>query len=280
MAKFINPFTDIGFKRIFGQEVNKEILISFLNALLEGERHITDLEFIDKEKLPPFQNGRGLIYDIYCSTDTGEHIIVEMQNRCQSYFKDRAVYYASTDIVWQGQRGEDWHYRLTPVYGVYFMNFVWRDGSTPKLRTDVGLADLQTSEQFSDRMRLIFLQLPLIELEEDDCDTDFKKWLYVLKNMQTFDRMPFAAQKAVFEKLGSIADIAAMPKRQRMAYEESLRIYRDNLSIMATERQEGKQEGRQEMAIETIHKLRAAGMDEAFISNITGKSIEELASII
>lgn len=274
MAKFINPFTDVGFKRIFGQEVNKEILISFLNALLEGERYITDLEFIDKEKLPPFREGRGLIYDIYCSTDTGEHIIVEMQNRYQTNFNDRAVYYASTDIAWQGERGEDWHYLLTPVYGVYFMNFTWNGEA--RLRTDVALADLETGKQFSDRLRLIFLQLPLIELEEKDCDTDFKKWLYVLKNMQTFDRMPFAAQKAVFEKLGSIAEIATMPKHQRMAYEESLRIYRDNISIMETERKQG----REEKMLEIIHNMRASGLDDASISKYTGISLEELSKIV
>lgn len=64
MSKYINPFTDVGFKRIFGQEINKDILIDFLNALLEGEKHVVDLKFLDKELLPLTSDDRSLIYDI------------------------------------------------------------------------------------------------------------------------------------------------------------------------------------------------------------------------
>ena len=79
MSKFINPFTDYGFKLIFGREVSKDLLIEFLNDLLEGERVITDLQFLNNEQLPLYPEGRGIIYDVYCTTDTGEKIIVEMQ---------------------------------------------------------------------------------------------------------------------------------------------------------------------------------------------------------
>ena len=86
MAKFINPFTDVGFKIIFGQEMTKDLLIDFLNDLLVGERHIQDITFLDKELQPEFQGDRGVIYDIYCTTDDGDHIIVEMQNRSRTGF--------------------------------------------------------------------------------------------------------------------------------------------------------------------------------------------------
>lgn len=99
MSKFINPFTDIGFKRIFGQEVSKPVLIAFLNALLVGERSITDVKFLDKEQLGLSDGDRSLIYDIFCETDDGEHIIVEMQNKYQPYFKRRSIYYLSRSIV-------------------------------------------------------------------------------------------------------------------------------------------------------------------------------------
>ena len=78
MGRFINPFTDWGFKRIFGQEINKDLLIQFLNDLLVGERHITDLRFMDKEQLAETKDQRGAVYDIFCETDTKERIIVEM----------------------------------------------------------------------------------------------------------------------------------------------------------------------------------------------------------
>ena len=93
MARYINPFSDWSFKRIFGQEYSKDLLIEFLNQLLLGEQHITDVKFKDKEMLPETKDQRGIIYDVFCETDTGEHIIVEMQNRSQSYFIDRSLYY-------------------------------------------------------------------------------------------------------------------------------------------------------------------------------------------
>ena len=74
MARFINPFTDMGFKRIFGQEINKDLLIDFLNALLEGEKRVKDIRFLDKELLPEYENDRSLIYDIYCTDENGESI--------------------------------------------------------------------------------------------------------------------------------------------------------------------------------------------------------------
>lgn len=287
MARYLNPFTDVGFKQIFGQEMSKDILISFLNALLEGERAITDLVFLDKERLRQDKEHRGLLYDIYCTTDTGEHIIVEMQNKFQATFRDRALYYAATDIARQGIKGSDWNYKLTPVYGVYFLNFKFRETELAKLRTDVTLADMATGEQFSDKLRMIFLQLHLFDLTEEECDTDFKKWLYVLNNMQTFDRMPFAAQKAVFDRLGSIAEIANMPKEERWAYEESLRIYRDNLAIAETEfnsgfakgEARGEARGREGQMCENIRAMRKNGFDDETIARIFSIPVDKVKSV-
>lgn len=105
MGKFVNPFTDIGFKRIFGQEVSKPLLLDFLNNLLKGERKITDLTFLDKEQPADYRDDRSLIYDIFCLTDTGEKIIVEMQNKEQPHFADRCLYYYSQAVSRQGERG-------------------------------------------------------------------------------------------------------------------------------------------------------------------------------
>lgn len=136
MGKFINPFTDVGFKKIFGQEVSKDLLIDFLNDLLVGERSIKDITFLDKELLPEYMGDRGVIYDIYCTTEAGEHIIVEMQNRQQTNFKERALFYLSHTITRQGEKGARWEFDLKAVYGVFFMNFRLED--TPhKLRTDI-----------------------------------------------------------------------------------------------------------------------------------------------
>ena len=102
MGAFIYPLTDWGFKRIFG---DKELMMDFLNSLLEGERVITDLEYLNTEQIPEDYDGRRTVYDLYCKTDTGEYIIVEMQNRRQTCFKDRALYYMAKSVVKQEIKG-------------------------------------------------------------------------------------------------------------------------------------------------------------------------------
>ena len=101
MSKFINPFTDIGFKLIFGREAGKDLLITLLNELLAGEHHIEDLCLLDKEDHADNANDKGIIYDLYCRTSTGEFIIVEMQNRWHSHFLDRTLYYVAAP--WDGR---------------------------------------------------------------------------------------------------------------------------------------------------------------------------------
>lgn len=104
MAKYINPFTDWGFKRLFGQEFSKDLLISFLNDLFEGEFQVRDVTFKDKEQLADSKDLRGCIYDVYCETDEGKHFIVEMQNNWTVNFVNRTLCYASKAITNQREK--------------------------------------------------------------------------------------------------------------------------------------------------------------------------------
>ena len=107
---------------------------------------------------------------------------------------------------------------------MFFMNF--RLGDSPgKLHTDIVLSDRDTHEIFSDKLRFIFIELPAFTKEEEKCITDFERWIYVLKNMKTLNRLPFKARKAVFEKLEKIIDIASLTKEEREKYDESIKVY-------------------------------------------------------
>ena len=275
MTKFINPFTDIGFKRIFGQTINKDLLIDFLNALLEGERRVKDISFLDKELLPMFKKDRGVIYDVYCTDENGEQFIVEMQNKEQINFRERALYYLSQTIARQGEKGAQWQFNLKAVYGVFFMNFKLKE-SVHKLRTDIVLADRDTHEIFTDKMRYIFLELPLFDKTEDECENDFERWIYVLKNMETLQRLPFKARNAVFQRLKEIVDIASLTKEERLKYDESIKVYRDNLAVMAFERAEGRAEGERDKQLEIARNLKRMGMKEEAIAEATNLSVEEI----
>ena len=230
MGRFINPFTDVGFKRIFGQEVSKPVLLAFLNSLLEGERTIVDLKFLDKEQLGISDGDRSLIYDVYCETVTGEHIIVEMQYKSQPYFKERSIYYTARSIVQQGERGDEWKYDIKAVYLVAFLNFKL-SAISQDFRTDVALMDMVHHTVFSDKVRLVYLQLPYFTKDAEDCDTIFEKIIFTLKHMDILERMPWMAQNAVFQRLSEIADVASLNKEERIKYDANMKAFRDTIAV-------------------------------------------------
>ena len=264
MGRFINPFTDIGFKRIFGQEFSKPVLLKFLNALLKDERTITDLQFLDKEQIGIYDGDRSLIYDVLCRTADGEQIIVEMQNRYQPYFKERSIYYAARAIVEQGQRGREWEYDIKAVYLVAFMDFQISD-TVKDVRIDVALMDMERHTLFSDKVRLVYLQLPFFTKEEEECHDDFDRMLFVLKHMDVFDRMPWAAKDSVFQRLAEIAEVAKLDKKERIQYEAEVKGYRDTIAVMHGQYLLGEAKGRAEGRAEGLAEGWAEGHTEGLL---------------
>ena len=307
MGKYINPFTDWGFKRLFGQEFSKDLLISFLNDLLVGELQVKNVVFRDKEELPSTKDQRGIIYDVYCETDTGERFILEMQNRWQPNFLDRSICYACRSVLEQVDKGKTEQqdaYRFLPIYTVCFMNYTSNKEELDKFRTDIVLADKKSGEIASNKLRFIYLVLPLFEKKVDECDTDFDKWIYVLKHMEALSRMPFTAQKEIFKQLEEYADSHRLTKKEWEAYENSLWIARDNMACMAAAeiaaQEKGLAEGREkglaegmaegmakgmakgmaEEKLATAKRLLDMGLDVQQTAKGTGLSIEEVEKLL
>ena len=274
MARYINPFTDVGFKRIFGQELSKPLLIDFLNNLLKGEKTIVDLRFLDKEQPALFKEDRSLIYDVFCELESGEQIIVEMQNCNQAYFKNRSIYYVSEAIARQGERGVDWQFNIKAVYLIAFLNYRLPDIGD-EFRTDAMLMDKKSKAEFSDKIRLVYLQLPLFQKEAEACENDFDRWIYVLKNMETFNRLPWMAKDSVFHRLSEIADVSAMTKEERQKYDYAIRKYRDNLCVYEGVLQTGRAQERAEIAL----KMKADGMPLDLIIKYSGLSADQINAL-
>ena len=274
MARYINPFTDVCFKRIFGQELSKPLLIDFLNNLLKGEKTIVDLRFLDKEQPALFKEDRSLIYDVFCELESGEQIIVEMQNCNQAYFKNRSIYYVSEAIARQGERGVDWQFNIKAVYLIAFLNYRLPDIGD-EFRTDAMLMDKKSKAEFSDKIRLVYLQLPLFQKEAEACENDFDRWIYVLKNMETFNRLPWMAKDSVFHRLSEIADVSAMTKAERQKYDYAIRKYRDNLCVYEGVLQTGRAQERAEIAL----KMKADGMPLDLIIKYSGLSADQINAL-
>ena len=280
MGVFIHPLTDWGFKRIFG---DKELLIDFLNSLLEGERVITDLSYLNTEAQPVESDGRKTVYDLYCETDTGEYIIVEMQNKGQTCFKDRALYYMAKSVVKQEIKG-NWNFNLTAVYGVYFVNFIL-DKNAPgeHFCKDISLVDKYTGKVFNNKFRQIYIELPRFMKSEADCDNFLEYWIYNLVNMDKLKEISFKDRKAIFDKLERIASQANLSKEERARLDEDWKNYNDFFNTMDYAREEGRTEGRAEGESNAkqamARNLKSMGMDNAFIVQATGLSIEEIEKL-
>ena len=295
--RYINPYTDFGFKKLFGTAMNKELLISFLNALLEGkEKPITDIHYLNTEHLGEYAGNRNSIFDVYCQAEDGSHFIVEMQKGQQHYFKDRTVYYAASVIREQAPKGE-WDYRLQDVYTVSLLNFTLPDNKFPdnSYRHEVVLMDKEFKQVFYDKLTFIYLEMPKFNKTEDELDSLFEKWMFVLKNLYRLLDRPAALQEKVFTMLFEAAEIARFTPEEQRIYEASVKIFRDNANVAdfaveqaekkaraegeAKGRAEGEAKGRAEEKLENARKMKELGASIDFITQVTGLSIEEIRKL-
>jgi predicted transposase/invertase (TIGR01784 family) len=233
MAKYINPYTDFGFKKLFGEEANKDLLIDFLNQLLPAHHQIADLNFRNPENLADLSAERKAIFDIHCKALSGERFIVEMQKAKLKFFKDRSLFYVTFPIRDQAQQG-DWNFRLEPIYFVAILDFEYDEAEERrKFRRDVALKD-QDGDVFFDKLHFKFLQMPLFNKKENELETKFDKWCYFLKNLENFDQIPSILNEPIFQKAFGTAELASLSAEQRDRYEQSLIQYRDLKSALET----------------------------------------------
>jgi predicted transposase/invertase (TIGR01784 family) len=291
--RYINLFTDYGFKKIFGEEPNKKLLLDFLNELLREEQgEIRDLTYLKTEQLGDTDIDRKAIFDLYCENERGEKFIVELQKSKQNFFKDRALYYSTFPIREQAERG-DWNFQLKAVYTVAILDFVFdEDKDQPeKYRYDVKLTDIDTNRVFYDKLTFIYLEMPKFSKNLDELKTRFDKWLYVIRNLNRLERIPDMLREQVFEQLFDTAEIARFTPDQVRSYEKSLKYYRDIKNSLDTAFYEGKEEGI-EIGMETGKEIGKAegqreivinglkqGLDVQIIAALTDLSIEAIEKI-
>ncbi|WP_017304359.1 Rpn family recombination-promoting nuclease/putative transposase [Spirulina subsalsa] len=290
MTKYLNPFTDYGFKKLFGEEPNKNLLLDFLNELLKEEQgEIISLNYIKNEQLGNSDLDRKAIFDLYCENEAGEKFIVELQKTKQRFFKDRTVYYSTFPIRDQAPKN-DWDYQLKAVYLIAILDFVFdEDQHEPeKYRYDVKLTDIETCKIFYDKLTFIYLEMPKFTKTLEQLETRFDKWLYILRNLTELEEIPAPLQEQVFEQLFETAEIARLSREQMRSYEDSLKYYRDLKNSMDTARDEGKEEGIEigieigreegiEMGVKTVAlALLQEGISEQVILKTTGLTAEEL----
>ena len=280
--RYVNPYTDFGFKLLFGTAMNKELLISFLNSLLHGREVIKDVTYLNAEHLGTQEYDRKAVFDVYCENEQGEKFLVEMQKGEQQFFKDRSVFYSTFPIREQAKRG-NWDYELKAVYTIGILNFIFEENDDSYFHHEVKLVDMRSKEVFYDKLTFVYLEMPKFNKGEHELVTMFDKWLFVLRNLATLLERPVALQERVFTRLFEASEIAKFSKRELCEYEDSLKNFRDMYSVIATAEQKGEARGRAEgehnALCRTALAMKERGLAPDDIADITGLSLEEVQEL-
>ena len=240
--QYVNLLTDFGFKRVFGSEPNKQLLIDFLNTLLPAHHQIKELSYKSTENLGNTPIDRKAIFDIYCQGENGDRFIVEVQKVKQNFFKDRSVFYASFPIQEQALRGE-WNFKLAPVYSVGVLDFVFDDHKNED--TIVHMIELkdQHCHVFYDKLKFIYIELPKFNKTLEQLESQQDKWLYLFRHLPDIEGHPRPFQDPVFLQLFEVAELANFSPAEQDSYQSSLKYYRDMNNVIDTAKQEGLQAG-------------------------------------
>ncbi len=254
--RYVNFYTDFAFKKLFGTEANKELLISFLNSMFDGREEVSDLEYLNVEHLGPTAVERKAVFDVYCRNSQGDRFLIEMQKADQNYFKDRSIYYSTFPIQEQAVRG-DWNFRLDKVYTIGILNFTF-DDDPEYFHHEVKLVDVKKKNVFYDKLTYIYLEMPKFHKSEDELETLFDKWLYAMKNLGRLMERPQVLQDAVFTRLFEQAEIAKFSPTEQRGYRESQKDFWDLFSVKETAEMKGHARGLEE----GLAKGKAEGLEE------------------
>jgi len=277
-GRYIDPLVDFAFKKIFGSEPNKDLLIAFLNEVFKGRKHIADLVYNKNEHPGELTNEGAAIFDLLCTGDNGEKFLIEVQRGRQGRFKERALFYTSRLISDQAPKGRrtEWGYDITEVYLVALLEDFTLQGNPPgKYLHNVCLCNIETGEIFYDKLGYTYIELRNFVKTDTELETDLDKWLYFLKNMPGLEKLPVYLRKPIFEKLFNIAEYSNLTKEEKAMYDSSMKYKWDNKNVRDYEIQEAEHK----KALNIARELKKEGLAIEFIAKTTGLSIEEIEGL-
>ncbi|RAJ24587.1 Rpn family recombination-promoting nuclease/putative transposase [Pedobacter cryoconitis] len=286
--KYIDPLSDFGFKHLFGGEPNKEIMIAFLNALFEGEKHIIDLVYNPTELAGDDKENKKIFFDLLCTGDRGEQFIVEMQRAAHDNFEDRCIFYLSRLIQQQKLMNKgNWKVKLKEVFLIAILDFKMKNCLSDDYLQSISLVNTGTGKIFHNGLGFKFLELPKFEKKEDELENELDKWVYMLKHMHSLNQIPKYLDKRIFEKIFKIAEMNELSPEQQLLYISILQQEEDDIGLMECkiERAEkeglekGLEKGKYETALAIARKMKEEHFDPVKIAGFTALSIEEIEGL-
>ena len=297
---------DFMFKRLFGSVANKDVLIGFLNMILE-DHEIVDVDFIPTEHLGLSKEDRKAVFDISCRCKSGETLIIEVQKGYQEHFRKRAVFYTSYPIHEQGREAKElfikehqskddgeefkWDFNLNPITVVAILNFKFDhedDWPCDRYHSSYRLREDTNGEIMTDVLRYVFLELGRFRKHLWELETQFDKWMYLLCHMHEMVEIPQIFQTEGFKRLFILSEINNFTAEEYDEYQKSISRMSDYYNIIDSAvakaeklaREEGRAEGREEGRLELCRNLLNQGVQKDQVALAAGLSIEELDALV
>ena len=277
--KYADLLDDDVFKLVFGRESSKDVMSEFLNQVIP-DRKIIDLEFVDKEMHHVDRSRKDSIYDMFCKTDDGSRIVVEVQRRKQANFAERTIYYSTFSIANQVSAGAGC-YDCYPVYVISILNFGFKPSGS-KVKSEFRLYETDTRELLTDRVTFIFLDLSKFKKTAEELSGDILEGMYFcFKNIVSLTERPEILEHDVFRKIFEVSELINMDEVTRSKVIEKMTTERDLRNQMEYALQEAIAEGHAEGHAEGLAAGLAEGLAEAARKMVaSGMTHEAVADIL
>ena len=301
LAPFVNLRSDVGFKAVFADRNNKDILIGVLNQILPPEARIEDIkEYSDREQRRDVPYGKKTVLDLVCVDRDDRTFVVEMQASAEDFFFERCVYYASG--LYHLELSDGVRYKgLRPVYVVSFLNYRLRHDDESLWDTDHFISHWRFTEKRTgmvadQTISVIFVEMTLFTKTLEECVTEFDRLFYIFKNSDGFQRIPEWIEEAggISRRLAEACEVAAFDKEKKLKYEidkmnewdiQAQKEYAVRKGLeeglqkgLREGREEGLEQGREETRLSIARKLFEAGTPVDVIVNCTGVDDGTIAS--
>ena len=301
LAPFVNLRSDVGFKAVFADRNNKDILIGVLNQILPPEARIEDIkEYSDREQRRDVPYGKKTVLDLVCVDRDDRTFVVEMQASEEDFFFERCVYYASG--LYHLELSDGVRYKgLRPVYVVSFLNYRLRHDDESLWDTDHFISHWRFTEKRTgmvadQTISVIFVEMTLFTKTLEECVTEFDRLFYIFKNSEGFQRIPEWIEEAggISRRLAEACEVAAFDKEKKLKYEidkmnewdiQAQKEYAVRKGLeeglqkgLREGREEGLEQGREETRLSIARKLFEAGTPVDVIVNCTGVDDGTIAS--
>jgi predicted transposase/invertase (TIGR01784 family) len=273
--KFVDVKNDVAFRKIFGNKKKTQILISFLNAVLQlkGQRHIVSVKIENPYQFPRIAGEKASIIDVRATEESGKQFVVEMQVAEPDGFDKRVQYYTCRDYSMQITKGEDYP-NLKPTVFIGILNFSYFEGTD--YLSYHALLDEKTHENKLKDIRFAFIELTKFKKNENELKSLIDKWAYFIKNASKLEFIPSNVDDEGLKEAYMDADRHNWKKEELIAY--------DNASI-AMQDEKGKllhaeKKGEENNKIKTIVKLHSKGKSPEEISELLDIPTEDIREII